>query len=157
MRILLRTDFAALFARAGVSRAGFVSLTGLTARQVTNWCHGRAALRPCATAFAVILEQHSPQVNSIRIDEITVAWRETLGIAPNATAETVRLAMRRLVLRYHRDQGGFAEALKGPTEIANADRHAARPHPVRDHEGHELVSATQGYLPLGVSVLAGRR
>ena len=40
------------------------------------------------------------------IEETTFAWHETLGVPPNAPAETVRLAMRRLALRYHPDQGG---------------------------------------------------
>jgi len=59
MRSLLHTEFAALLTRAGVSKAGFARLTGLTARQVNNWCRGRAAVPPWATALAVILKHHS--------------------------------------------------------------------------------------------------
>ena len=60
MRVLLHTEFAALLGRTGVSQAGFARLTGLTARQVNNWCRGRAAIPPWAAALAVLLEERSP-------------------------------------------------------------------------------------------------
>jgi hypothetical protein len=44
----------------------------------------------------------------MRIEEIAFTWHETLGVPPNAAADTVRLAMRRLGLRYHPDPGGSA-------------------------------------------------
>jgi transcriptional regulator with XRE-family HTH domain len=106
MRSLLHTEFAALLGRAGVSQAGFARLAGLTPRQVNNWCRGRAAVPPWAAALAVILEQHSPEAITMLTEEAVFAWHETLGVAPNSEADTVRTAMRRLALRYHPDQGG---------------------------------------------------
>jgi transcriptional regulator with XRE-family HTH domain len=106
MRTLLHTEFAALLARAGVSQAAFARLAGLTARQVNNWCRGHAVVPPWAMALAVLLEQHSPEAIAMLIEETAFAWHETLGIQPNAEADTVRLAMHRLALRYHPDQAG---------------------------------------------------
>jgi hypothetical protein len=42
------------------------------------------------------------------IEETSFAWHETLGLPATAAADadTARLAMRRLALRYHPDQGG---------------------------------------------------
>lgn len=62
MRALLHTEFAAPLARASVSQAGFSRLSGLTARQVNNWCRDRAAVPPWAAALASILEERSPGV-----------------------------------------------------------------------------------------------
>lgn len=106
MRTLLHTEFAALLARAGVSQAGFARLSGLTARQVNNWCRGRAAIPPWAAALAILLELHSPEAITMLIDEASFAWHETLAVPPGAEPETIRVAMRRLALRYHPDQGG---------------------------------------------------
>jgi hypothetical protein len=36
--------FAARLARAGISQAAFAHLAAVTARQVNNWCRGRAAV-----------------------------------------------------------------------------------------------------------------
>jgi DNA-binding transcriptional regulator YiaG len=44
MRALLATEFAALLTRADVSQAAFARLTGVTPRQVNNWCRARAAV-----------------------------------------------------------------------------------------------------------------
>jgi DNA-binding transcriptional regulator YiaG len=54
---MLHTEFAALLARTGTSQAGFARLTGLTPRQVNNWCRGRAAVPPWAAILAAILEE----------------------------------------------------------------------------------------------------
>ncbi|HUZ65830.1 MAG TPA: DnaJ domain-containing protein [Acetobacteraceae bacterium] len=95
-----------MLARAGVSQAGFARLTGLTARQVNNWCRGRAAVPPWDAALAVLLEERSPEAITMLVDETTFAWHETLGVSPVAETDAIRLAMRRLALRYHPDQGG---------------------------------------------------
>jgi DNA-binding transcriptional regulator YiaG len=55
MRTLLHTEFAALLARADVQQAEFAELTGVTPRQVNNWCRGRAAVPQYAAALAVVL------------------------------------------------------------------------------------------------------
>lgn len=46
---------------------------------------------------------------AILVEETAFAWRETRGVRPNAAADAVHPAMRRLALRYHPDRGG-AEA-----------------------------------------------
>ena len=53
MQTLLGTEFAALLTRAGVSQAAFARVTGTTARQVNNWCRGRAAVPSWAEAAKV--------------------------------------------------------------------------------------------------------
>ena len=60
MRELLHTEFAVLLFRAGVSQSAFADLTGYTARQVNNWCRGRARVPRWAAALAVVLGAHSP-------------------------------------------------------------------------------------------------
>jgi len=106
MRALLHTEFTALLARAGTSQAGLARLAGLTARQVNNWCRGRAAVPPWAAVLAAILEQRSPDALDMMVDDAQFSWHETLGVPPNADPDAVRFAMRRLALRYHPDQGG---------------------------------------------------
>jgi transcriptional regulator with XRE-family HTH domain len=106
MRALLHTACAALLGRTGTSQAGFARLTGLTPRQVNNWCRGRAAVPPWAAALAVLLEERSPEAITLLVEETAFAWHETIGVPPNAAGETVRQAIRRLALRYHPDQGG---------------------------------------------------
>ena len=44
MQTLLHTEFAALLDRADVRQVAFARLTGVTARQVNNWCRGRATV-----------------------------------------------------------------------------------------------------------------
>ena len=61
MRSLLHTEFAALLARAGVAQAAFARLTGVTPRQVNNWCRGRADVPVWAALLAVLLRDHSPE------------------------------------------------------------------------------------------------
>ena len=106
MRALLHTEFAALLARADVSQAGFARLTGLTPRQINNWCRGRAAVPHWAAALAILLEERSPEAITLLVEETAFAWHETLGVPPDAETGAIRLAMRRLALRYHPDQGG---------------------------------------------------
>ena len=90
MRALLHTEFAALLDRAGTSQAGFARLTGLTPRQVNNWCRGRAAVPPWAAILAAILEECSPDALEMMVDEARFSWRETLGVPPEAETDAVR-------------------------------------------------------------------
>jgi len=108
MRTLLHTEFAALLARTGTSQAGFARLTGLTPRQVNNWCRGRAAVPPWAAILAAILEERSPGAATGEIDR----------------------ALRRLACRYAPDQGGPGSAPpargRGPRRRTG---HRPRPRP----------------------------
>ena len=74
------TEFAALLARADVSQAAFARLTGVTPRQVNNWCRGRAAVPAWAALVAVLLDDHSPEALTIRPEEA----RQTLAAAEPA-------------------------------------------------------------------------
>lgn len=127
MKTLLHTEFAALLARAGVSQAAFARLAGLTARQVNNWCRGRAAVPPWAAALAVLLDEHSPDAITMRLEEASFSWHETLGLPPAADPTSVRQAMSRLALAYHPDKGGT------PAQMArvNAAYAQARANPER--------------------------
>jgi len=135
MRALLHTEFAALLARAGTSQAAFARLTGLTPRQVNNWCRGRAAVPPWAAALAALLDQHSPDAIAMMVDEADFSWHETLGVPPAAAAAAVRRAMTRLALAYHPDKGGTQQQMtriNAAYEQACAsqeNRSPARPHP----------------------------
>jgi transcriptional regulator with XRE-family HTH domain len=111
MRALLGTEFAALLARVDVSQATFARLTGLTPRQVNNWCRGRAVVPPWAAALAVLLQETSPDAIEMRLVELTFHWHETLGVPPNAEAAAVRSAWARLARAYHPDKGGTQEQM----------------------------------------------
>jgi len=127
VKTLLHTELAALLARNGVSQAAFARLTGLTPRQVNNWCRGRAAVPPWAAALAVVLDEHSPDAITMRLEEVSFRWHETLGLPPAADATSVRQAMSRLALAYHPDKGGT------PAQMArvNAAYAQARANPER--------------------------
>ena len=58
-----------LLARADVSQAAFARLAGVTARQVNNWCRGRASVPPWAALLAVILQERSPEALAILAEE----------------------------------------------------------------------------------------
>lgn len=111
MRALLHTEFAALLARAGVGQAAFARLTGLTPRQINNWCRGRAAVPPWAAALAALLDQHSPDAIEMMVDEALFSWHETLGVPPTTDAAVARRAMTRLALAYHPDKGGTQQQM----------------------------------------------
>jgi hypothetical protein len=76
------------------------------ARQVNNWCRGRAAAPLWAIALAVVLQDTSPEAIRILLEEIEFAWHEILGVPPNADAAALRRAMARLARIYHPDKGG---------------------------------------------------
>jgi DNA-binding transcriptional regulator YiaG len=92
--------------RGRASQAAFARLPGLTARQVNNWCRGRAAVPPWAAALAALLDQHSQDAIEMIVDEALFSWRETLGVPLAADAAVVRRTMTRLALAYHPDKGG---------------------------------------------------
>jgi transcriptional regulator with XRE-family HTH domain len=108
-----------LLARAGVSQAGFARLSGLTPRQVNNWCRGRAALPPWAAVLAAILEERSPDALEMTVDEAQFRWHETLGVPPDAATGEIDGAVRRLAHRYAPDQGG-TEAQRTRIDTAGA-------------------------------------
>jgi len=142
MRALLHTEFAALLARAGVGQAAFARLTGLTPRQVNNWCRGRAAVPPWAAALAALLDQHSPDAIEMMVDEALFSWHENLGVPPAADPAAVRRAMTRLALAYHPDKGGtqqqmtrinaaYEQARSNQENRSPAGKPPARPWPMR--------------------------
>jgi transcriptional regulator with XRE-family HTH domain len=79
MRALLATEFAALLVRADVTQAAFARLTGVTSRQVNNWCRGRAAVPTWAGLLAALLQDHSPEALTIAVEE---AQRDLLTARP---------------------------------------------------------------------------
>ena len=111
MKTLLHTEFAALLARNGVSQAAFARLAGLTARQVNNWCRGRAAVPRWAAVLAVLLEERSPEALSLALEEAAFTWQETLGLPPAAGASATRRSMPSLALAYAPDKGGTEEQM----------------------------------------------
>jgi transcriptional regulator with XRE-family HTH domain len=106
MTPLLHTEFAALLARADVAQATFARLTGVTPRQVNNWCRGRAAVPQWAALLALVLADFSPETLAIMAAETAFSWHETLGVPPVADAGAARRAMTKLALIYHPDTGG---------------------------------------------------
>jgi transcriptional regulator with XRE-family HTH domain len=138
MHALLHTEFAALLARIGISQAGFARFAGLTARQVNNWCRGRAAVPAWAAALVVLLEDHSPEAVAMRLAEATFVWHETLGVPPAADASAIRQAMSQLALVYHPDKCGtqqqmarinaaYAQARVQPTDRSPTGQAPPRP------------------------------
>jgi len=119
MRPLLHTEFAALLARAGISQACFARLSGLTPRQVNNWCRGRAAVPPWAAILAAILDERSPDALDMMVDDAQFSWHETLGVPRGAASGEIDGAVRRLARRYAPDQGG-TEAQRTRIDTAGA-------------------------------------
>jgi DNA-binding transcriptional regulator YdaS (Cro superfamily) len=106
MKTLLHTEFAALLGHADVRQASFARLTGVTPRQVNNWCRGRAGVPQWAAALAVVLAEFTPEALAIMLEEAAFSWYETLGVSPRTDASTARKAMTKLALIYHPDTGG---------------------------------------------------
>ena len=102
----MHTEFVALLARADVTQAGFARLAGVTARQVNNWARGRAIVPQWAVLLAVVLENATPEMLRLTVEEAALRWHEVLGVAPTADASAIRRAMTKLALRYHPDRGG---------------------------------------------------
>jgi DNA-binding transcriptional regulator YiaG len=73
MRTLLQAEFVALLARANVSQAAFARLTDVSARQVNNWCRGRAVVPTWAALLAITLQQLSPETLTIQLEEADVS------------------------------------------------------------------------------------
>ena len=96
MQTLLHTEFAALLDRADVRQVAFARLTGVTARQVNNWCRGRATVPRWAAIVASMLGDASPEALLIKLEETTFLWHETLGVPPNAEAGATRSALAAL-------------------------------------------------------------
>ncbi len=107
----MHTEFVALLAHADLSQAGFARLAGVTARQVNNWARGRARVPQWATLLAIALEELTPELLTIMLEEVDFTCHEMLGVAATADTTTVRQAMTRLALQYHPDKGGAPEQL----------------------------------------------
>ncbi|GLR65425.1 hypothetical protein GCM10010909_01030 [Acidocella aquatica] len=69
MRTLQHTEFTAILAAADVSQAAFARLAGVTARQVNNWCRGRAAVPRWAALLALALRELSAEALTIMLEE----------------------------------------------------------------------------------------
>ena len=90
-----------------------------------------AVIPPWAAALAVLLEEQSPEAITMLSEETAFVWHETLGVPPDAADDAVRLAMRRLALRYHPDQGGTeAQMARINAAYAQARATPANPRPV---------------------------
>ena len=74
MHRLTDTAFATLLASANVSQAAFARLTGVTPRQVNNWCRGRAAVPVWAGVIAVVLQDRSPEALTLNLEEALQAF-----------------------------------------------------------------------------------
>lgn len=73
METISGSAFAALLSQADVSQAGFARLSGVTARQVNNWCRDRAAVPRWATMLALSLRELSVEAITILYDELANA------------------------------------------------------------------------------------
>jgi len=71
MITLSSADFVAALARADVSQAAFARLTGISTRQVNNWCRGRADVPAWAILLAIVLQEHSPEALAIMAEELS--------------------------------------------------------------------------------------
>ena len=82
MHRLTDTAFATLLARANVSQAAFARLTGVTPRQVNNWCRGRAAVPVWAGVLAVRLQDRSPEALTLNLEEALQAFAVPQDLMP---------------------------------------------------------------------------
>ena len=69
MRLLAAQEFAGLLDRADVSQARFARLSGVTARQVNNWCRGRAPVPTWAALLAIVLHDRSAESLELQLEE----------------------------------------------------------------------------------------
>lgn len=104
-----------------MSQVAFAPLTGLTPRQVNNWCRGRAAVPPWAALLAVVLQDSLPELLETEVDEARFRWHEILGVSPRADAASILRAMTGLARRTHPDVGGDPEQM---VRINEAYEHA---------------------------------
>ena len=70
MRTLQHTEFVAILAEADVSQAAFARLSGVTARQVNNWCRDRATVPRWAALLALALRELSAEALTIMLEEV---------------------------------------------------------------------------------------
>ena len=70
METISGSAFTALLSQADVSQAGFARLSGVTARQVNNWCRDRATVPRWATMLALALRELSVEGLTILCDEL---------------------------------------------------------------------------------------
>jgi len=98
MRVLLHTEFTALLARAGVS----ASPASRPARLTTGAAAGPPSRPGPPSSWRSTPLKPLPML----VADTTFVWHETLGVPSGADTDAIRLAMRRLALRYHPDQGG---------------------------------------------------
>jgi transcriptional regulator with XRE-family HTH domain len=70
METISGSAFAALLSQADVSQAGFARLSGVSARQVNNWCRDRATVPRWATMLALALRELSVEGLTILYDEL---------------------------------------------------------------------------------------
>jgi transcriptional regulator with XRE-family HTH domain len=62
--------FKAILTQAGVNQAEFARLADVTARQVNNWCQGRAAVPRWAALLAIACRELSAEALAITLDEL---------------------------------------------------------------------------------------
>ncbi|OZB21879.1 MAG: hypothetical protein B7X49_17510 [Acidiphilium sp. 34-64-41] len=65
--------FTGLLSQADVSQARFARLSGVTSRQVNNWCRDRATVPRWATMLALALRELSVEGLTILSDELANA------------------------------------------------------------------------------------
>ncbi|HUN50236.1 MAG TPA: hypothetical protein VMU42_03940 [Candidatus Sulfotelmatobacter sp.] len=106
MRTLPHPDFVALLARADVNQARFARLAGVTARQVNNWCRGRAAVPRWAAILALTLQEITADRLKLALEERDFGRHEALGTPPAAGAPTTRPVMTTLALSDRPDEAG---------------------------------------------------
>jgi hypothetical protein len=61
--------------------------------------------------LAVALEELTPELIAIMLEEMTFLWHEVLGIPPGSDAGAARRAMTPMALLYHPDKGGQPEQM----------------------------------------------
>lgn len=72
MQTLPHAEFVALLASADVSQASFARLSGVSPRQVNNWCRGRAALPRWAGLLGIALRELSAETLTIMLEELLI-------------------------------------------------------------------------------------
>jgi DNA-binding transcriptional regulator YiaG len=70
METISGTAFKAILAQAGVNQAEFARFSDVTARQVNNWCQGRAAVPRWAALLAIACRELSAEALAIMLDEL---------------------------------------------------------------------------------------
>src|SRR3954454_14366509 len=105
---VIHTEFAAEIRCAGITRADFAKLCGVTTTAASYWSTGRRAVPQWAWALCCALKVFEPDE---LLPEPNFRWYEVLGVSQRCSLQEATAARNRLVKKYHPDAGVRDDAM----------------------------------------------